>query len=57
MKLPNGTDRASAQRYLDLYDMRRRGGYKNQIIAARNQATVMTGMTIRDLRKWLRDNP
>ena len=56
MTLPNGCDRARAERLLGLYDMRARGGYRNQQIAARDALRAATGMGVRELRQWLRDN-
>jgi hypothetical protein len=36
-----------------MYDMRRQGGYKNQVIAERENVKRRTGMTVRELRAWL----
>lgn len=55
--LPNGCDRATAERRLAMYDMRKRGGYKNQQIAAYDMLRMSTGMKVRELRRWLADHP
>lgn len=49
--------RGRAVELLALYDARVRGGYANQQIAARERVARITGMTVRDLRRWLRENP
>lgn len=54
--LPNGCSRELAERKLEIYDLRRRGGYKNQEIAARDSVRISTGMTVRELRKWLKES-
>ena len=54
--LPNGCSREHAESRLATYDMRKRGGYKNQIIVAREMVKMSTGMTVRELRKWLAEN-
>jgi len=55
-KLPNGCDRQRAETALALYDARRRGGYANQVIAERANVKRVTGMGVRELRRWLADN-
>jgi hypothetical protein len=55
--LPNGCSRESATKILALYDLRREGGYKNQQIDARHRVRLRSGMTVRDLRRWLAENP
>lgn len=55
--LPCGRPREMAERALAMYDARRQGGYKNQQIAAREQVRRVSGMGVRDLRKWLAANP
>lgn len=55
--LPNGRSRARAEAALALYDQRMAGGYKNQQIAARQQVKSRSGMNVRELRKWLAENP
>jgi len=54
--LPNGCDRQRAEAVLALYDARRRGGYANQVIAERANVKRVTGMGVRELRRWLADN-
>lgn len=54
-ELPNGCTVQRASDLLSVYDMRRRHGYQNQIIAARRQLTHATGMGVRELRGWLRE--
>ena len=54
-ELPNGCTVKRARDLLYRYDERRRGGYKNQQIAARNQLKMVTGMGVRELREWLRE--
>lgn len=54
--LPNGCTLERAERLLAAYDSRMRGGYRNQQIAARDSLRFATGMTVRQLREWLRDN-
>ena len=54
--LPNGTRRETAQRLLDSYDSRVRGGYRNQQIAARESLARRCGMGVRELRRWLKAN-
>lgn len=48
-------DADTARRTLALYDMRVRGGYKNQIIAEREHVRRVTGLTVRELRRYLKD--
>lgn len=55
--LPNGARRDAAERALALYDARAAGGYKNQQIAARQAVKSRSGMGVRELRKWLAENP
>lgn len=55
--LPNGCSRETAERSLAMYDVRVSGGYKNQVIAARNTVRARTGMGVRDLRRWLAEHP
>lgn len=55
--LPNGCRQDRAERLLAAYDSRMRGGYKNQQIAARQQLKHATGMGVRELRRWLHENP
>lgn len=45
--------RDSALRALAMYDIRRLGGYKNQVIAERENVKRVTGMTVRELRRYL----
>lgn len=49
--------RERAEAVLLAYDYRRKGGYKNQVIAARDQVKMTTGLGVRDLRAWLKANP
>lgn len=53
--LPNGLPLREAERLLALYDSRVRGGYKNQVIAARETLTLRCGMGVRELRRWLEE--
>jgi hypothetical protein len=55
--LPNGCPRELAEDKLEMYEIRKMGGYKNQVIAARNSVRYTTGMNVRDLRRWLAENP
>ena len=57
MSLPNGRSREAAESALALYDARARGGYKNQQIAARDRVRSVSGMGVRELRTWLKENP
>lgn len=54
--LPNGLARDEALRLLALYDARVSGGYRNQVIAARDTLARRCGMGVRELRKWLAEN-
>lgn len=55
--LPNGCSRDRAERLLAVYDMRVRGGYKNQVVSARVTLRRATGMGVRALRRWLAESP
>lgn len=55
LQLPNGRSREDAIDLLAAYDSRVFGGYKNQVIAAREKLALRCGMGVRDLRRWLAD--
>jgi hypothetical protein len=53
MKITDSTTYEMAINSLAKYDMRRNGGYKNQIIAERDSIQRLFGVGVRELRRMI----